>query len=99
MIHLANQIVAWLRTCGVLTRATCWGAWDLDAEHWNLDGAGKDPVAGPEDLKMIHGGKVLDNLKTFEGHQSLQLWSPVHSVLVTKCQQALRNDRRESATR
>jgi len=30
-------------------------------------GAGKDPVAGPEDLKMIHGGKVLDNTKTFEG--------------------------------
>ncbi|KAJ1487435.1 hypothetical protein T484DRAFT_1786563 [Baffinella frigidus] len=31
--------------------------------------AGKDPVAGPEDLKMIHGGKVLDNLKTFEDYK------------------------------
>lgn len=32
-----------------------------------MDDAGKDPINGPEHLKMIHGGKVLDNTKTFEG--------------------------------
>mmetsp|Transcript_43543 Transcript_43543/g.102313 ORF Transcript_43543/g.102313 Transcript_43543/m.102313 type:complete len:113 (-) Transcript_43543:93-431(-) len=27
---------------------------------------GKEPVTGPEDLKLIHGGKVLDSEKSFE---------------------------------
>eukprot|EP00961_Rhodomonas_salina_P017912 240952-Rhodomonas_salina.1 len=29
-------------------------------------GAEKDKVGGPEDLKVIYSGKVLDNDKTFE---------------------------------
>ena len=42
-------------------------ATNVRGAHAHGRGAGKDPVAGPEDLKMIHGGKVLDNTKTFEG--------------------------------
>lgn len=30
-------------------------------------GAGKDPVSGPEDIRMIHSGKVLEDSRTFEG--------------------------------
>mmetsp|Transcript_69846 Transcript_69846/g.145644 ORF Transcript_69846/g.145644 Transcript_69846/m.145644 type:complete len:115 (+) Transcript_69846:313-657(+) len=30
---------------------------------------GKEPVEGPDDLKMIHAGKVLENEKTFEDYR------------------------------
>ena len=53
-------------SCGAASgnKIVCANVCGAHAHGW---GAGKDPVAGPEDLKMIHGGKVLDNTKTFEG--------------------------------
>uniref|UniRef100_A0A6T8JAD6 Ubiquitin-like domain-containing protein n=1 Tax=Hemiselmis andersenii TaxID=464988 RepID=A0A6T8JAD6_HEMAN len=31
--------------------------------------ADKEAITGPDDLKMIHSGKVLDNAKTFEDYK------------------------------
>mmetsp|Transcript_16093 Transcript_16093/g.32218 ORF Transcript_16093/g.32218 Transcript_16093/m.32218 type:complete len:112 (+) Transcript_16093:163-498(+) len=43
--------------------------------------SGKEPVTGPDDLKLIYGGKVLDNLKSFE-----EIRIPSRNQVIMHCQ-------------
>jgi hypothetical protein len=36
--------------------------------------AGKDPITGPDDVRMIYAGKVLENTKSFQGSMPAQLF-------------------------
>jgi hypothetical protein len=36
--------------------------------------SGKDPITGPDDVRMIYAGKVLENTKSFQGSMPAQLF-------------------------